>query len=188
MQSTHLPASWVESLFGKLAALYGDQFLRKWEHVPKADLLATWAEALGPYADDGEHRGQRIKWALVQLRDNNPFPPTLPEFVQLVRQAPRPQPVALPAPKVSPDVAKDRAERIARAAKIAAGKPQDPLAWAKRADLVPRIPGSAWESFLIAFAREDGQGMRILRAHVDSGVRFSARVDAFLSQSTGDSQ
>ena len=24
MQSTHLPASWVESLFGKLAALYGD--------------------------------------------------------------------------------------------------------------------------------------------------------------------
>ena len=44
MQSTHLPASWVESLFGKLAALYGDQFLRKWEHVPKADLLQTWAE------------------------------------------------------------------------------------------------------------------------------------------------
>ena len=89
MQSTHLPASWVESLFGKLAALYGDQFLRKWEHVPKADLLQTWAEGLGPYADDGEHRGMRLKWALSQLRDNNPFPPSLPEFIALVRQAPR---------------------------------------------------------------------------------------------------
>lgn len=188
MQSMPLPDAWVKSLFGKFAAMYGEKFASQWRNVPESEIVSVWSEALGPYADDGEHRGSRIKWALMQLRDNNPFPPTLPEFVQLVRQAPRPQPAALPAPKVSPDVAKDRADQIAQAAKKAASKQQDPLAWAKRADLVPRIPGSAWESMLIRFAREDEQGMRILRAHVDSGVRFSARVDAFLSQSTGDSQ
>ena len=96
MQSTHLPASWVESLFGKLAALYGDQFLRKWEHVPKADLLQTWAEGLGPYADDGEHRGQRLKWALSQLRDNNPFPPSLPQMKHGRNSPPRSRRLQIP--------------------------------------------------------------------------------------------
>lgn len=186
MQSTHLPVSWVESLFGKLAALYGDSFLRKWEHVPKGDLLQTWAEGLGPYADDGEHRGQRIKWALAQLRDNNPFPPSLPEFIALVRQAPRPEVQALPAPKVAPDVAHQRADEMAQAAKRIASKPRDCLDWAKRADLVLHIPGSAWESKLIEFARDDQRGMEILLGHVSAGVKFSARVNAFLHPEAAD--
>lgn len=186
MQSTHLPASWVESLFGKLAALYGDQFLRKWEHVPKADLLQTWAEGLGPYADDGEHRGQRLKWALAQLRDNNPFPPSLPEFIALVRQAPRPEVPALPAPKVSPEVAHQRAEEMAQAVRKIAAKQVDGLAWARRADLAPKIPGSAWESHLIAFARDDERGMEILREHVENGIRFSERVYVLLNPEAAD--
>ena len=180
MQSTHLPDSWVESLFGKLAALYGDQFLRKWEHVPKSDLLQVWAEGLGPYADDGEHRGQRLKWALAQLRDNNPFPPSLPEFIALVRQAPRPEVPALPAPKVAPEVASPRADEMAKAVKRITSKQRDFLDWAKRADLVPSIPGSAWESKLIEGARDDQRCMEILLGHVSAGVRFSARVHAFL--------
>ena len=186
MQSTHLPASWVESLFGKLAALYGDQFLRKWEHVPKADLLQTWAEGLGPYADDGEHRGMRLKWALSQLRDNNPFPPSLPEFIALVRQAPRPEVPALPAPKVAPEVAHQRADEMAQAVKRITSKQRDYLDWAKRADLVPSIPGSAWESKLIEFARDDQRGMTILRDHVAAGVKFSNRVHAFLHPEASD--
>ena len=180
MQSTHLPASWVESLFGKFAALYGDQFLRKWEHVPKADLLQTWAEGLGPYADDGEHRGMRLKWALSQLRDNNPFPPSLPEFIALVRQAPRPEVPALPAPKVAPEVASQRADEMAQTVKRITSKERDYLDWATRADLVPSIPGSAWESKLIEFSRDDQRGMTILRDHVAAGVKFSARVHSFL--------
>lgn len=180
MQSMRLPDSWVESLFGKLAALYGDQFLRKWEHVPKADLLQTWAEGLGPYADDGEHRGMRLKWALSQLRDNNPFPPSLPEFIALVRQAPRPEVPALPAPKVAPEVASQRADEMAQTVKRITSKQRDYLDWATRADLVPNIPGSAWESKLIEFARDDQRGMEILLGHVLDGVRFSARVNSFL--------
>ncbi len=186
MLSTHLPASWVESLFGKMAAIYGDQFARKWEAVPRAELVGQWAEALAPYADDGEHRGQRIKWALVQLRDNNPFPPSLPEFVALVRQAPRPEVPALPAPKVSPEVAHQRAEEMASAVKRIASKPRDYLDWAKRADLVPKIPGSAWELRLIEFARDDQRGMDILRGHVAAGVRFSSRVHVFLHPDEAD--
>ena len=186
MQSTHLPASWVESLFGKLAALYGDQFLRKWEHVPKADLLRTWAEGLGPYADDGEHRGMRLKWALSQLRDNNPFPPSLPEFIALVRQAPRPEVPALPAPKVAPEVASQRADEMAQTVKRITSKQRDYLDWAKRADLVPSIPGSTWESKLIEFARDDQRGMDILRDHVAAGVKFSNRVHAFLHPEASD--
>ena len=186
MQSTHLPASWVESLFGKLAALYGDQFLRKWEHVPKADLLQTWAEGLGPYADDGEHRGMRLKWALSQLRDNNPFPPSLPEFIALVRQAPRPEVPALPAPKVAPEVAHQRADEMAQAVKRITSKQRDYLDWAKRADLVPSIHGSEWELKLIDFARDDQRGMEVLLGHVAAGVRFSNRVHAFLHPEASD--
>lgn len=186
MQSTHLPASWVESLFGKLAALYGDQFLRKWEHVPKADLLQTWAEGLGPYADEGEHRGQRLKWALAQLRDNNPFPPSLPEFIALVRQSPRPEVPALPAPKVAPEVASQRADEMAQTVKRITSKQRDYLDWAKRADLVPSIPGSTWESKLIEFARDDQRGMEVLLAHVAAGVKFSNRVHAFLHPEASD--
>lgn len=186
MQSMRLPDSWVESLFGKLAALYGDQFLRKWEHVHKADLVQTWAEGLGPYADDGEHRGMRLKWALAQLRDNNPFPPSLPEFIALVRQAPRPEVPALPAPKVAPEVASQRADEMAKAVKRITSKQRDFLDWAKRADLVPSIPGSAWESKLIEFARDDQRGLDILLDHVDAGVKLSARVHAFLHPEEAD--
>ena len=186
MQSTHLPASWVESLFGKLAALYGDQFLRKWEHVPKADLLQTWAEGLGPYADEGDHRGMRQKGALAQLRATNPFRPSLPEFIARVRQAPRPEVPALPAPKVAPEVASQRADEMAQTVKRITSKQRDYLDWATRADLVPSIPGSAWESKLIEFARDDQRGMEVLLGHVAAGVKFSNRVHAFLHPEASD--
>lgn len=186
MPSMPLPDAWVKSLFGKFAAMYGEKFANQWRNVPESEIVSVWAEALGAYADDGEHRGQRIKWALAQLRDNNPFPPTLPEFLQIVRQAPRQEAPALPAPKVSPEVAHQRAEEMAQAVRKIAAKQVDGLAWARRADLVPKVSGSAWESHLIAFARDDDRGMEILREHVANGVRFSERVHAFLNTETAN--
>jgi hypothetical protein len=126
------------------------------------------------------NRGQRLKWALAQLRDNNPFPPSLPEFIALVRQAPRPEVPALPSPKVAPEVASQRADEMAQTVKRITSKQRDYLDWAKRADLVPSIPGSAWESKLIEFARDDHRGMEVLLGHVAAGVKFSNRVHAFL--------
>lgn len=171
MQSTHLPASWVESLFGKLAAMYGDAFARKWDGVAKPELIAMWAEALGPYADEGEHRGQRIKWALMHLRDNNPFPPSLPEFVALVKQAPRPQAKALPAPKLSPE---DAAPKIAEVARKIASPNQDFTWWAKR----PPAPQfrAAWGKALTDLVYAGDERFRpLLEAYVESGVIASER-------------
>lgn len=184
MPSTPLPASWVESLFAKMAALYGESFARKWEGVPKADLMATWAEALGPYADEPPHRGERLKWALDQLRDNNPYPPTLPEFVQLVRQAPRPQRPALPEPKVPASVAQKRAAELVEAARRITANKGDGTGWAK----TPPTTGasaSAWEKAIADLAASgDGRFVKILGDHIEAGVIRSDRAKAVLAQAT----
>lgn len=178
MPSTPLPASWVESLFAKMAALYGESFARKWEGVPKADLMATWAEALWPYADEPPHRGERLKWALDQLRDNNPYPPTLPEFVQLLRQAPRPQRPALPEPKVPASVAQKRAAELAAAARRISEKKEDGTAWAKTPPAMG-ASGSAWERAIVDLAEAgDARFVAILGGHVAAGVIRSDRAKA----------
>lgn len=176
MQSTHLPSSWVEALFAKLAAMYGDAFVRKWQGIEKSELIAAWSEALGPYADDGEHRGQRIKWALSHLQSNSTFPPSLPEFVALVRQAPRPQPIALNAPTMSID---EVAPHIAEMAKKIAAPKQDHLGWARK----PPASGyrQHWEKAICDLAASgDERFLPILESHVQSGVIRSERAMAII--------
>lgn len=103
MQSTRLPDSWVKSLLDRMAAMYGSAFLSKWEKTDPAAMRDMWADALGAYS------GEQIKWALDSLiSSGKEFPPGLPEFVALCRQAPRPQPIALPQPKVEPEQARQR--------------------------------------------------------------------------------
>lgn len=108
MQSSRLPDSWVDSLITRLESMYGSGFVAMWENTSAQDMRNLWAEALARFS------GEQIKWALGALIDRGTaFPPSLPEFAALCRQAPRPQQPALPAPVVDPAVAKERAQAIA---------------------------------------------------------------------------
>lgn len=102
-----LPDAWVESLLARMLAIYGQKFRAQWADVPPEAMRETWAVALGRF--DGE----RIKWALDQMIAACPWPPTLPEFVSLCRQAPRREPVALPAPTPTEQQRAARAEQMA---------------------------------------------------------------------------
>lgn len=164
-----IPDHWVTSLLDKLAAIYGAKFAAQWSGTNPDAMRDMWAEALGPY--DGE----RIKWALVQARDNNPFPPTLPEFVLLCKQAPRKEAPALPAPKVDPEIAHMRAQEAAQAAKRLSDK-RDYHSWAKTAP----APGfrASWESLLIRAAMEEQPFRGYLKTHMEAGVITSDRAMA----------
>lgn len=123
--STRLPDSWVESLLARMLAIYGQKFRSQWADVPAESMRETWAVALGRF--DGE----RIKWALDQMIATCPWPPTLPEFAALCRQAPRDEPAKLPAPEVPPSVIEARqAEAQAIAARVAGNVPGK--AWAHK--------------------------------------------------------
>ena len=127
--STRLPDSWVESLLARMLATYGQKFRSQWADVPPETLRETWAVALGRFD------GARIKWALEQMVATCPWPPTLPEFVAMCRQAPREEPVKLPAPTPSEQQRAERVEQMAGGA-FAARSPGK--AWAKihRADFL----------------------------------------------------
>ena len=105
--STRLPDSWVESLLARMLATYGQKFRSQWADVPPETLRETWAVALGRFD------GARIKWALEQMVATCSWPPTLPEFVALCRQAPREEPVKLPAPTPSEQQRAERVEQLA---------------------------------------------------------------------------
>lgn len=95
--SKPLPPAWVDRLFSRLAAYYGSQKLATmWVDADMAEVKAVWSEQLGRFEPAS------ISAALQRLVDSgNQWPPTLPEFVELCRQAAigRQQAgMALPAP------------------------------------------------------------------------------------------
>lgn len=114
-----LPDAWVESLLARMLAIYGQKFRAQWADVPPESMRETWAVTLGRF--DGE----RIRWALEQMVATCPWPPTLPEFVALCRQAPRAEPPALPAPTPTEQ------QRAARVEELAGGafKARPPGRW-----------------------------------------------------------
>ncbi len=95
-----LPDPWIERIFGHMEALYGARFLDAWRGTDLDAVRATWARRLAGFID----QPQRIRFALDAL-DAKPFPPTLPEFLELCRQAPRTTLKALPEPKCDAETA-----------------------------------------------------------------------------------
>lgn len=81
--SKPLPSAWVDRLFSRLAAYYGSQKLATmWVDADMAEVKAVWSEQLGRFEPAS------ISAALQRLVDSgNQWPPTLPEFVELCRQA-----------------------------------------------------------------------------------------------------
>ena len=124
----------MRKLFGELQGNYGTRFLDMWrsgqtdtngDDVGLQNAMALWAEKLAGFRD----RPDAIRRVLDTLP---PHPPTLPEFVALIRQScPKPEHKALPAPDVPPAViAARQAEAEAIAAKVAANVPSK--AWAHK--------------------------------------------------------
>lgn len=83
MSSQPLPESWVDKIFSRLTAIYGMQKLAgMWADADMAEVKRTWAVALGKYPPAA------IAAALQDLPEMpSQWPPTLPEFVGLVRDA-----------------------------------------------------------------------------------------------------
>lgn len=90
-----LPDSWVQRIFATLQGHYGTRFLNMWKtgqvlpdgsDAGVVNAMNHWADKLGGYSE----RGDVIKKVL----DNLPIePPSLPQFLELMRHAWFPPPV-----------------------------------------------------------------------------------------------
>jgi hypothetical protein len=100
----------VDKIFLWFTTIYGSQkMLTSWEGVPERERAAVWTRALSKFPPSAVYA------AMNGLADGGPtWPPTLPEFVALVREAmPRPEHQrALPPPE-------RRAEDVALGAVLA---------------------------------------------------------------------
>jgi hypothetical protein len=67
-----------------MAAMYGSKFADLWAGTDEAEVRKVWADKLAGFAD----KPGCIKAAIDAL-DDRPFPPTLPEFLGLCRNAAR---------------------------------------------------------------------------------------------------
>lgn len=79
-----LSDAWIGKIFDHMSGLYGSQFADKWANSNIDSVRSLWAAKLAGFRDMPE----AIKEALDAL-DNKPYPPSLPEFLELCRDAAR---------------------------------------------------------------------------------------------------
>lgn len=91
-----LPAPWVDKIFLKLTLVYGRDFIARWEGLDLAEVKADWAHEL----DGFDAWPESIAHALKSLPPGKP--PTVLEFRELARKAPRRPLMELPAPQADP--------------------------------------------------------------------------------------
>lgn len=77
-----LPDAWIEKLFQKFEDFYGAKWAAQYGDFPRDRVKRTWAEELGGFS------GEAIAKALDAQKAGK-FPPTLPEFIELCRDAAR---------------------------------------------------------------------------------------------------
>ena len=92
-----LPDAWVQKIFSTMQANYGVRWLNMWkihqslpngEDIGVANAMNKWAERLAGFEDHPE--------CIAYVLDNPPNePPSLPEFLELCRRAPRNEPLKL---------------------------------------------------------------------------------------------
>lgn len=112
-----LRSDWVESIHARLLVRYGDAWLRKWDGIDPAAVVADWAEELS-----GMSAGA-IAHALANLPASRP--PNSAEFKALAVNRPVQAAPALPAPPADP-------KRVASILSgLRARQLRDPLAWAR---------------------------------------------------------
>ena len=78
--STDKQSAWVERLFERLTALYGNEFAGKYREVPAQRVKETWLDLLAPYTADQISRALNDCKGLKRA-------PNGPEFAEMCRQA-----------------------------------------------------------------------------------------------------
>jgi hypothetical protein len=117
-----LPMPWIDKLFLKLAAVYGREFTNRYNGVDPAQVKQEWAECLSPFTK----RPDALRFALDHLPSDRS--PSMLQFRDLCRQAPRDNANALPEPKTAPEIVdKEMAKLVQQVF-----KPKDPKRWATR--------------------------------------------------------
>jgi predicted glycoside hydrolase/deacetylase ChbG (UPF0249 family) len=74
------PSAWIERLFLRFSAMYGNLWVQRWKDVPMDVVKAEWTAELERFSLE------MIRKALDHCTAHNTLPPTLPEFSQICRQ------------------------------------------------------------------------------------------------------
>ena len=129
MSDQNFPLHAIDRLFGRFIAIYGAQkTATAWGNGDADERALVWHQALAKYPMSA------VGDALRELAETGTgWPPTLPEFVALVK-AKMPQPMhmkALPVPDRTADEVAAGAVQMA-AIRDSVGQKNDPAAWAYR--------------------------------------------------------
>ena len=73
-----LPIAWIEKLFGRFSAMYGNNFMDMCRGMDLQSVKGAWAEDLAGYTGEEIKRG--VEWCKRQA-----WPPSLPEFLSACR-------------------------------------------------------------------------------------------------------
>jgi hypothetical protein len=79
--STALPSEWIERLFERLSARYGNKFAAMWAGISPEAIKREWAEGLAGFSREELVEGMRASL-------DREWPPNLAEFRRLCRPAP----------------------------------------------------------------------------------------------------
>ena len=140
-----LPTAWVDRIFEKLSLAYGRDFLGRWEGLDLNAVKSDWAHELAGF----ERFPEAIAHALTHLDAMKP--PTVLQFRELARKAPRAEDKQLPPPKASPEVVAEQLKRLAPMLKRA--EPRVDKGWAQA--IVNRInAGEKLNPTTARFARQ----------------------------------
>lgn len=147
-----LPDSWIAKIFDHMSGLYGSKFADLWNGSSMETVQRLWAEKLGGF----KSMPGAIKEALDAL-DSKPFPPTLPEFLSMCREAGRRHsaPVQALGYTPTPEEQARAAEIIAKAADRMTESRRDYRAW-----IAPRLAGEKLPCFLADQMARDAQSER----------------------------
>ena len=127
-RASSLPDRWIGKIFDEMQAMYGSKFTDMWKGIEPLAIRSTWAMTLAGFTA----RPECLKAALCAC-DERPWPPTLPEFLGLCRDAAKrvgSQHLALPAPEIDLEASGLRAKELAGAVKKTDA--YDWLGWAKK--------------------------------------------------------
>lgn len=109
-----LPTQWVERIFSRFQVMYGVQKLgAMWAGTDIEEVKRVWSEALGRYPREA------LSEAVLALpEEHGAWPPTLPEFVAIVRRKAEPTQAmhrpALPVPRRTAEEVAAGAEQMQR--------------------------------------------------------------------------
>jgi hypothetical protein len=145
-----LPKQWVEKLFVRFEAMYGNKTRTMWGSVDADVLTDSWAEGLAGFG--GGHLKSALDACLVAFED---YPPTLPQFRGLckaARERERAAVARLPSPARSRDAFP--AELVAMAQRMVdPTRKRDYRNWAREI-LVLADKGEYKHPLGIAYAKE----------------------------------